>query len=153
MVTLVAAVEELEMVSSWLWTVLMNMDDTNISPSNWKYGHYLTWDCKEMKSEACLARKASSVGAHRVPFSSVQSLSHVRLFVTPWIAARQASLSITKSRSSLRLMSIESVMPSSHLILCRTLFRRVNSLVIRKIQINTTVKHHNSSFGMAFSFY
>ena len=51
--------------------------------------------------------------------SSVQSLSHVRLFVTAWIAARQASLSITNSRSSLRLMSIESVMPSSHLILCR----------------------------------
>ena len=51
-------------------------------------------------------------------FSSVQSLSRVRLFATPWIAARQASLSITISRSSLRLTSIESVMPSSHLILC-----------------------------------
>ena len=49
--------------------------------------------------------------------SSVQSLSHVRLFATPWIA-RQASLSITNSRSSLRFTSIESVMPSSHLILC-----------------------------------
>ena len=54
-------------------------------------------------------------------FSSVQSLSRVQLFATPWIAARQASLSITNSRSSLRLMSIESVMPSSHLILGRTL--------------------------------
>ena len=54
-------------------------------------------------------------------FSSVQSLSRVRLFVTPWIAARQASLSITISWSSLRLTSIESVMPSSHLILCRPL--------------------------------
>ena len=50
--------------------------------------------------------------------SSVQSLRCVRLCVTPWIAARQASLSITNSRSSLRLTSIESVMPSSHLILC-----------------------------------
>ena len=48
---------------------------------------------------------------------SVQLLSHVRLFRTPWIAARQASLSITISRSSLRVTSIESVMPSSHLIL------------------------------------
>ena len=48
----------------------------------------------------------------------VQSLSHVRLFVTPWITARQASLSITNSQSSLKLMSIESVMLSSHLILC-----------------------------------
>ena len=55
------------------------------------------------------------------PFSSVQSLSHVWLFVTPWIAARQASRSITNSWSSLKLMSIELVMPSSHLILCRPL--------------------------------
>ena len=49
---------------------------------------------------------------------SVQSLSHVQLFATPWTAARQASLSITNSRSLLKFMSIESVMPSSHLILC-----------------------------------
>ena len=55
-------------------------------------------------------------------FSSVQSLSHVRLFATPWISAHQASLSIINSRSSLRLTSIELVMPSSHLILCRPLF-------------------------------
>ena len=54
-------------------------------------------------------------------FSSVQSLSRVWLFATPWIAARQASLSITNSQSSLRLTSIESVMPSSYLILCRPL--------------------------------
>ena len=50
--------------------------------------------------------------------SSVQSLSRVRLFETPWTAARQASLSITNSRSLLKLMSIESVMPSNHLSLC-----------------------------------
>ena len=56
-----------------------------------------------------------NIGMHQ--FSSVQLLSHVQLFVTPWIAARQASLSITNSQSSLRLTSIESVMPSSHLIL------------------------------------
>ena len=49
---------------------------------------------------------------------SVQSLSHLRFFATPWTAARQASLSITNSRSSLKLMSIEPVMPSNHLILC-----------------------------------
>ena len=48
----------------------------------------------------------------------VQSLSHVRLFATPWTAARQASLSFTNSRSLLKLMSIESAMPSNHLILC-----------------------------------
>ena len=52
-----------------------------------------------------------------ISFSSVQLLSRVQLFETPWIAARQAFLSITNSRSSLRLTSIESVMPSSHLIL------------------------------------
>ena len=54
-------------------------------------------------------------------FSSVQSLSRVRLFATPWIAARQASLSITISQSPLKLTSIESVMPSNHLILCHSL--------------------------------
>ena len=54
-------------------------------------------------------------------FSSVQSLSYVQLFVTPWTAARQASLSITNSQSLLKLMPIESVMPSNQLILCRPL--------------------------------
>ena len=54
-------------------------------------------------------------------FSSVQLLSHVRLFKTPWTAAFQASLSITNSQSLLKLMSIESVMPSNHLILCHPL--------------------------------
>ena len=57
-------------------------------------------------------------GQHIGQFSSVQSLSRVWLLATSWIAARQASLSITNSQSSLRLTSIESVMPSSHLILC-----------------------------------
>ena len=56
------------------------------------------------------------VGLHQ--FSSVQSLSHVWLFVTPWTAAHQASLSIANSRSLLKLMSIELVMPSNHLLLC-----------------------------------
>ena len=53
--------------------------------------------------------------------SSVQSFSHVRLFAIPWTAAHQASLSSTNSQSLLKLMSIESVMPSNHLILCHTL--------------------------------
>ena len=53
--------------------------------------------------------------------NSVQSLSRVRLFATPWITVRQASLSITKSQSSLKFMSIKLMMPSSHLILCRPL--------------------------------
>ena len=55
-------------------------------------------------------------------FSSVQSLSRVQLFATPWTAARQASLTITNSRSLLKFMPIESVMPSNHLIFCRPLY-------------------------------
>ena len=62
------------------------------------------------------------VRASLLQFSSVQSLSPVRLFATPWTAACQTSLSITNSRSLLKLMPIESVMPSSHLILCLPLF-------------------------------
>ena len=62
-----------------------------------------------------------SVKPSSYQFSSVQSLSRVWLFATPWIAARQASLSITNSRSSPKLISIESVTPSSHFILCRPL--------------------------------
>ena len=58
---------------------------------------------------------------YSVQFSSFQSLSRARLFVTPWIAAPQASLSITNSQSSPRLTSIESVMPSSHLVPCHPL--------------------------------
>ena len=59
---------------------------------------------------------------HKKCISSVQSLSRVRLFVTPWIAALQASPTITNSQSLLKLMSIKLVMPSNHLILCRSLF-------------------------------
>ena len=58
---------------------------------------------------------------YEVSFSSVQLLSRVRFFATPWTAAYQASLSITNSQSLLKLMSTESVMPSSHLILCHPL--------------------------------
>ena len=70
--------------------------------------------------QSCL-KNFRSVVIIILQFSSVQSLSHVWLFATPWITALQASLSITNSWSSLRPMSIESVMPSSHLILCRPL--------------------------------
>ena len=56
-----------------------------------------------------------------IQFSSVQSLNHVQLFATPWTIGHQASLSITNSWSLLKLMSIKSVMPSNHLLLCRPL--------------------------------
>ena len=65
--------------------------------------------------------KKKCLRAESVQFISVRSLSHIRLFATPWTAARQASLSIINSRSTLKLMSIEWVMPSSHLILCHPL--------------------------------
>ena len=71
---------------------------------------------------------------HFSRISSVQSLSHVRLFATPWITARQASLSITNSQSSLKLMSIESVIPSSHLILCcPLLLPKTNNSVAQRL--------------------
>ena len=60
-------------------------------------------------------------GYINIQFSSIQSLSHVRLFATPWTAACQASLSITSSQNLLKLMSIELMMPSNHLILCHPL--------------------------------
>ena len=62
-----------------------------------------------------------------MPIRSVQLLSHVQLFATPWTAACEASLSITKSQSLPKLMSIELVMPSNHLILCHPLFLPTHS--------------------------
>ena len=79
--------------------------------------------------------------------SSVQSLSHVWLFATPWITARQASLSIINSWSSLRLMSIKSVMPSSHLILCRPL------LLLPPIPASTRVFSNESTLLMRWPKY
>ena len=77
--------------------------------NTWRFSFRQTW---------CIVSKLTWF---KLQFNSVQSLSRVRLFATPWISARQASLSITNSKSSLRLTSIKSVMPSSHLILCRPL--------------------------------
>ena len=66
-------------------------------------------------------QNTKQISAVSMIFSSVQLLSHVRLFATPWTAAYQASLSITNSWSLLNLLSIKSVMPSNHLILCHPL--------------------------------
>ena len=82
-----------------------------------------------------------------IQFSSVQSLSRVRLFAAPWIAARQASLSITNSRSSLRLTSIESVMSSSHLILNRPL------LLLPPVPPSITVFSNESTLHMRWPKY
>ena len=85
-------------------------------------------------------------------FSSVQSLSHVRLFATPWIAACQASLSITNSRSSLRFTSIQSVMLSSHLILCRPLLLLPPILPSIRVFSNESTLHMRWPEYWSFSF-
>ena len=82
-----------------------------------------------------------------VIFSSVQLLSRVRLFATPWIAAHQASLSITNSWSSLRLTSVKSVMPSSRLILCHPLF------LLPPISPSIRVFSNESTLGMRWPKY
>ena len=85
-------------------------------------------------------------------YSSVQSLSRVRLFAAPWTAAHQASLSITNSRSSLRLTSIESVMPSSHLILCRPLLLLPPILPSIRVFSNESALHTRWPKYWSFSF-
>ena len=77
--------------------------------------------CSVVSCLSCQDNHFSWASVLGLQFSSLQSLSCVRLFVTPWIAACQASLSITNSQSLLKLMSFESVMPSYHLILCHPL--------------------------------
>ena len=97
------------------------------------HNHWIIWFTMKIK-------KKTSKKDHKYKCSSVQSLSGIWLFATPWIEAHQASLPITNSRNLLKPMSIESVMPSSHLVLCNPLlllspippiirvFSRVNSL-------------------------
>ena len=74
-------------------------------------------------------------------FSSVQLLSRVQLFVTPWTASREASLSITNFRSLPKLMAIESVMPSNHLILCRPLLLPPSIFPSNRVFSNESVLH------------
>ena len=90
-------------------------------PGLHKQGPRAKWDWSLRSLGKKVVVRLWMLGWERGQIRSDQSLSHVWLFATPWIAARQASLSITNSRSSLRLTSIESVMPSSHLILCHSL--------------------------------
>ena len=92
------------------------------------------------------------VQGKRTTFSSVQSLSHVWLFATPWTAACQASLSITNSQSLLKLMSIELVVPSNHLIPCRPLF--LPPLIFSSIRVfsNESVLHIRWPKYWSFSF-
>ena len=84
--------------------------------------------------------------------SSVQSLTHVWLFEIPWTAARQASLSITNSRSPLKLMSIESVMPSSHLILCHPFLLLLPIFPSIRVFSNESILHNTWPNYWSFSF-
>ena len=107
-----------------LYNIVLVLSYTDL---NLKWLHFLsTRKCKIQKStwqlpDLHISSQLSLLCFLRFYFSSVQSLSRVRLFVTPWTAERQASLSITNSQSLPKLMSIESVMPSNHLILCHPL--------------------------------
>ena len=90
-------------------------------------------------------------------FSSVQSLSHVRLFATPWTAASQASLSITSSQSLLRLMSLESMIPSNHLVLCHPLLLLPSIFPSIRVFFNESIlctrwpKYRSFSFSISHS--
>ena len=87
-----------------------------------------------------------------IPHLIVQSLSRVQLFVTPWTAAHQASLSFTNSRSLLKLMSIESVMPSNHLILCHPLLLLPSIFPSIRVFPNESVLHIRWPKYWSFSF-
>ena len=95
------------------------------------------------------------VCANSLQFSSVQSLSHVRLFTTPWTTACQACLSITSSQSSLKLISIESGMPSNHFILCRPLLLPPSIFPSTRVFSNESLlrirwpKHWSFSFNIS----
>ena len=120
----------------------------------WRIGAFEMWGWRRLwrvpwtvkRSNQSILRE-STLDIHSVQFSSVQSLSRVRLFVAPWIAVCQASLSITNSQSLLKLMSIELVMPSSHLILCRPL------LLLSPIPLSIRVFSNESTTHMRWPKY
>ena len=97
---------------------------------------------------SCTNRNIGRTGS----FSSVQSLSRVQFFVTPWTAVHQASLSITNSWSLLKFMSIESVIPSNHLILCRPLLLLPSIFPSIRVFSNESVLHIRWPKYWSFSF-
>ena len=112
-------------------------------------GHILLIQCLPILVQTFLLPSTVST---TVQFSSVQSLSRVRLFATPCTAALQASLSITNSRSSPKLMSVESVMPSNHLILCRPLLLLPSIFPsIRVFQMSQLFASSGQSIGISAS--
>ena len=113
---------ESSLVTSHAYTCNIQLTDKDFFPRYMLGSYFMSLYMHQNYIYVCVSLNVYIVTIFYCQFSSVQSLSRVQLFGTPWIAARQASLSITNSWSSLKLTSIESVMPSSHLILCRPLF-------------------------------
>ena len=105
-------------------------------------------DYFKILTQLWITRKIQTQGK----FSSVQSFSHVQLFVTPWTAVLQASQSITNSQSLLKHMSIVSVMPSSHLILCRPLLLPPSIFPRIRVFSNESVLHNRWPKYWSFSF-
>ena len=111
----------------------------------WVFNSYLSCGGSQ-----CEPRTVESLAVSK--FSSVQSLSCVRLFATSWTAAHQALLSITNSQNLLKLMSMESVMPSNHLILCCSLFRLPSIFPSIRVFSNESVLHIRWPKYWSFSF-
>ena len=111
--------------------------------------------CMVVNSMICIPQNTYCLDLHCcsvAQFSSVQSLGHIWLFTTPWTAARQASLSIANSQSLLKLMSIESVMPFNHLILCRPLLLLPSIFPSIRVFSNESVLHIMWPKYWSFSF-
>ena len=102
----------------WHWKTHSGWINTNVL---WEFGILWVWGSIGRESRLKPADWLVGGGQKKAGISSVQSLSHVQLIANPWTAAHQASLSIANSQNLFKCMSIESVMPSNHLILCRPL--------------------------------
>ena len=126
----------------WLWHKVSG--DWNVLQLNGSDGCTTVYLLKKLHCTLVMDIISSS------QFNSVQLLSRVRLFVTPWIAAHQASLSITNSQSLLKLMSIELVMPFNHLILCRPLL--LLPLVLPSIRVFSNESTRLMSWPKYWSF-
>ena len=103
----------------WYWSIgrLCSLDHRTLFQAHWVQQNLLSYVCRT----EILISLPSAGGYSQLLVSSVQLLNWVQLFKTPWTATRQASLSIINSQSLLKLMSIESVMPSNHFLLCHPL--------------------------------
>ena len=105
-----------------------------------------------MSSSHLWVKEHTEISWKGAEFSSIQFLSHVQIFAIPWTAAHQPSLSITNSRSLLKLMSIESMMPSNHLILCHPLLLLPSITPRIRVFFNESVLHIRRPKYWSFNF-